>query len=259
MAEPKRVPLQSCPPLEPSVITHSKASATAGTSNNHNNASNSNKNKSEEKKKKKKDKQIAPSIRFNLNLFESNDQKYPEFNYADLLKNAEKKRKREKKKEDKSNSTTNGTSALTPFDDTDEDEKVLDVARYFEEKYGNRKKSDYVDLGAGYDESDSFIDNTDMYDELVPQEVTTVHGGFYVNSGPLEFKDSDNVNELLKRHNLINNNDEEDDDESSDDDSEDEEKVTKHPGKRPLSSDNEEIDITVPAKSKPRVTKTECA
>ena len=47
---------------------------------------------------------------------------------------------------------------------------------------------DYADLGYGYDSNDSFIDNGDVHDEIVPENVTTAYGGFYVNSGPLEFK-----------------------------------------------------------------------
>ena len=54
---------------------------------------------------------------------------------------------------------------------------------------------DYADLGYGYDSNDSFIDNGDVHDEIVPENVTTAYGGFYVNSGPLEFKARESADE----------------------------------------------------------------
>lgn len=56
---------------------------------------------------------------------------------------------------------------LDPFEENDDD--VARIAKEFEKKYsggyaskGRRsKKDDYYDKGAGYDESDSFIDNTE--------------------------------------------------------------------------------------------------
>lgn len=212
------------------------------------------------KKSAKDKKQIAPSVRFEITLPDSNAEKYPEVNYAELLKNAEKKQRKEKKKTD--NGTTNGTNNV--IGDMDSDGKVeLDIARYFETKYGNRKRQNYGDLGAGYDESDPFIDNTDAYDEEVPEEVTTSLGGFYINSGPLEFKGNDKVTAVKSSgKESESESDEDDDEEESSDEESAEERDTKETSKKPTkkkrvlsSSDDEKTDNA--AKPKPKSQKTE--
>ncbi|XP_006820512.1 uncharacterized protein LOC100370569 [Saccoglossus kowalevskii] len=147
--------------------------------------------------KKEKEKRTEPTLRFNVTLTESNPGTCPEFSYADLLKNA-------------LNKAINGkNNPDTVFMDCDEEdiEGLQAIARRFEAKYGpktgkkKRKRDrieDLIDASWGYDESDVFIDNSQAYDELVPAELTTKFGGFYINSGQLEFRpvssseDSDN-------------------------------------------------------------------
>lgn len=133
------------------------------------------------------------TIRLELELFEPNAKSFPEFNYSKLVHEAQKrKRKKEKKSASKPSGGTNGF-----LSDPDNDDDVARIAKELEKKYGagtaysgyaGPSRLDYCDRGAGYDEEDSFIDNTEAYDELIPQEVETVGGGFYINSGALEFK-----------------------------------------------------------------------
>lgn len=72
------------------------------------------------------------------------------------------------------------------------------------------RKDDYADIGMGYDENDSFIDNTDGYDEIIPQNVTTLHGGFYINCGALEFKTDDEASSQVSSSSSESEDDEED-------------------------------------------------
>lgn len=89
----------------------------------------------------------------------------------------------------------NGSGGADPFEDNDDD--VARIAREFERKYGNayagkpsvsRPVDWSTDKATGYDENDDFIDNTEAYDERVPDEMEPKFGGFYINSGSLEFK-----------------------------------------------------------------------
>lgn len=120
------------------------------------------------------------ATRVELKLFEPDDQRCPEFCYPDLISTKE---TTEKKK----------LQMLDKVEDRERNEMEA-LARKFEAKYGEackRKKDrlqDLVDIGFGYDESDSFIDNSEAYDELVPACLTTRYGGFYINSGTLQFR-----------------------------------------------------------------------
>ncbi|KAF5269776.1 hypothetical protein FQA39_LY08557 [Lamprigera yunnana] len=136
-------------------------------------------------------KEVRKTIRISVILPESTEDKCPEFNYKDELVAT-------KKKSAVKNIIPKPSNGLDPFNEDDDD--VKRIAAEMEAKYGmgvakKRKwrKDDYADIGMGYDETDSFIDNTDGYDEIIPKNVTTVHGGFYINCGALEFKTDEAV------------------------------------------------------------------
>ncbi|XP_019717296.1 ubinuclein-2a [Hippocampus comes] len=127
------------------------------------------------------------TVRLNLPLSEPDDRASAEFNYGELLHNLQPK-----------NKPPSETPAPDPDDPFNDDEKerlqVEALAKKFENKYGNvtKKKKDrmqdLIDIGFGYDETDPFIDNSEAYDELVPASLTTKLGGFYINTGTLQFR-----------------------------------------------------------------------
>uniref|UniRef100_A0A1B6C5K3 Ubinuclein middle domain-containing protein n=1 Tax=Clastoptera arizonana TaxID=38151 RepID=A0A1B6C5K3_9HEMI len=164
------------------------------------------------------------TIRLNLTLPKPNEGSYPVFDYTELCRLEEKNKK--KQNPNKSN------GSIVQSDEEDDD--VRRIARRFEEKYGKGDKeaqnsySTYSELGAGYDENDSFIDNTDACDEALPEEMQTPYGGFYINSGRLEYKkvelsDHSDIDEVIARRKkkglqVV-------DEEEEDDDEEEEEEV----------------------------------
>uniref|UniRef100_A0A8C4SHZ5 Ubinuclein 1 n=1 Tax=Erpetoichthys calabaricus TaxID=27687 RepID=A0A8C4SHZ5_ERPCA len=122
------------------------------------------------------------TARLVITLFEPDDRRCPEFYYPELVG-------RNKKE------SVNVTDDF--FENAEDNEKqrqeVEALAKKFEEKYGPKKRKkdrmqDLIDMGYGYDDTDPFIDNSEAYDELVPASLTTKYGGFYINSGTLQFR-----------------------------------------------------------------------
>ncbi|XP_030433233.1 ubinuclein-1 isoform X4 [Gopherus evgoodei] len=110
--------------------------------------------------------QDSAAVRITLTLFEPDHKRCPEFFYPELLKNTRGKVKGvssgDKKKD-----------LGDPFNDEEKERlKVEALARKFEEKY---------------------------YDELVPASLTTKYGGFYINSGTLQFRQaSESEDDFIK-------------------------------------------------------------
>ncbi|XP_073350289.1 ubinuclein-2b isoform X2 [Pagrus major] len=138
--------------------------------------------------------EAKPTVRLNLPLTEPNERASAEFNYGELVNST--------LTQVKLPGSTVPKGLAPPLDPTDpfadddrERQEVEALARKFESKYGaapKKKKKDrmqdLIDIGYGYDETDPFIDNSEAYDELVPASLTTKHGGFYINTGTLQFR-----------------------------------------------------------------------
>ncbi|KAM8879987.1 ubinuclein-1-like isoform 2-T2 [Spinachia spinachia] len=95
-----------------------------------------------------------------------------------------------------------------------ENEELVATSRKLERKYGteaNKMKQDriqdLIDIGFGYDEEDSFIDNSEAYDEFVPASITTKFGGFYVNSGVLHFRQASETEDLAAEEETLDSSD----------------------------------------------------
>ncbi|XP_077474843.1 ubinuclein-1-like [Stigmatopora argus] len=142
--------------------------------------------------------EVKPTIRLNLSLSEPSERGSAEFNYIELVLPTP-KRPPQVQLAAASTVPKGLAPPLDPNDPLADDDRerreVEELARKFESKYGGaakkRKKDrmqDLIDIGYGYDETDPFIDNSEAYDELVPASLTTKHGGFYINTGTLQFR-----------------------------------------------------------------------
>lgn len=135
------------------------------------------------KASKKEVPRVRRTIRLEVKLFEPTKDSFPRYNVRELSE----KYLRETYGESLTPNTTleESASASGPsFSDHDNDDNAR-LAKKFEEKYGTGTGYEMSDKGAGYDENDSFIDNTEAFDETLVSD--TPCGGFYINSGPLKF------------------------------------------------------------------------
>ncbi|KAF3852613.1 hypothetical protein F7725_005968 [Dissostichus mawsoni] len=130
------------------------------------------------------------SARLVLKLFDPDERSFPEFSYTRLL-------------DIKINNTK---VPLRRFEEEEKSEidEVAALSGELEKKYADKPKNndriqDLIDIGYGYDDEDSFIDNTEPYDEFVPASLTTKFGGFYINSGVLHFRHTSETEDLKAR------------------------------------------------------------
>ncbi|KAJ7992724.1 hypothetical protein DPEC_G00281640 [Dallia pectoralis] len=135
------------------------------------------------------------TVRLNLSLSEPCERGSAEFNYSELVQSTNVVKPPPPAPgppKGQLSALEPGTSPLTDYNERREMEALT---KKFESKYGNigKKKRkdrirDLIDIGFGYDDTDPFIDNSEAYDELVPASLTTKLGGFYINTGTLQFR-----------------------------------------------------------------------
>nr|XP_020016028.1 ubinuclein-2 isoform X2 [Castor canadensis] len=129
------------------------------------------------------------TVRLELVLKDPTDESCVEFSYPELLLCGEQRKKL--------------VQTEDPFNDAHQERQEVEMlAKKFEMKYGGKPRKhrkdrlqDLIDIGFGYDETDPFIDNSEAYDELVPASLTTKYGGFYINTGTLQFRQASDTEE----------------------------------------------------------------
>uniref|UniRef100_A0A3Q2HHP4 Ubinuclein 2 n=1 Tax=Equus caballus TaxID=9796 RepID=A0A3Q2HHP4_HORSE len=129
------------------------------------------------------------TVRLELVLKDPTDESCVEFSYPELLLCGEQRKK--------------PIHVEDPFNDEHQERQEVEMlAKKFEMKYGGKPRKhrkdrlqDLIDIGFGYDETDPFIDNSEAYDELVPASLTTKYGGFYINTGTLQFRQASDTEE----------------------------------------------------------------
>ena len=115
--------------------------------------------KTKEKKKKEK-----KTLVFEIKIAEDVNEKY-EYNFKEMVKEHEERMKK----------VDSDIEIIEILDDDPVPKK---------KKY---KKPVNVDPEDEYDLDDDFIDDTEANDEVVPDQVSTEHGGFYINIGRLKY------------------------------------------------------------------------
>ncbi|XP_034982819.2 ubinuclein-2 [Zootoca vivipara] len=129
------------------------------------------------------------TVRLELVLKDPTEESCVEFSYPELLLCGEPRIK--------------SAFSEDPFNDEERERHEVEMlAKKFETKYGGKthkhrkdRVQDLIDIGYGYDETDPFIDNSEAYDELVPASLTTKYGGFYINTGTLQFRQASDSEE----------------------------------------------------------------
>uniref|UniRef100_A0A670K262 Ubinuclein 2 n=1 Tax=Podarcis muralis TaxID=64176 RepID=A0A670K262_PODMU len=129
------------------------------------------------------------TVRLELVLKDPTEESCVEFSYPELLLCGEPRIK--------------SAFSEDPFNDEERERHEVEMlAKKLETKYGGKshkhrkdRVQDLIDIGYGYDETDPFIDNSEAYDELVPASLTTKYGGFYINTGTLQFRQASDSEE----------------------------------------------------------------